>query len=164
MSSQDSLRLIPMCPDLEDKFLKTKQLLSELAEGGELSPEIAVDVLDLQTLTLISSRPKRTHTSQPDMAPVTGTRRALALLVDFSDNTASQTQQHYKDMLFSSGSYTGGSMRDYFTQASHGKLTLTGEISGQGGSTSGWYRAPNSYTYYTNNNYGIGDYPRNTPL
>lgn len=162
MLSQDSLLLVPMCPDLEDKFLKTKQLLSELGEGRELSPETAVDVLDLQTFTLISSRPKRTHTAQPDMAPVTGSRRALVLLVDFSDKTASQTQQHYKDMLFSSGTYSGGSMRDYFTQASHGKLTLTGEISGQGGPTSGWYRAPNPYTYYTNNNYGVGNYPRNT--
>lgn len=162
MFSDNSLRLIPMAPELEEKFVRTKQLLSELSEGRELSPETAVDVLDMQTFTLISSRPKRPHTVQPDMAPVTGTRRALVLLVDFSDNTASEKQQHYKDMLFTSGTYSGGSMRDYFTQASHGKLTLTGEISGQGGSTNGWYRAPNPYTYYTNNNYGGGDYPRNT--
>lgn len=162
MLSKDSLRLIPMSPELEEKFVKTKQLQSQLEEGRTISPETAFDILDLQTFNLISSRPNRIHTAHPDMAAVTGSRRALVLLVDFSDNTASKVPQHYKDMLFSSNTYSGGSMRDYFTEASQGHLTLTGEVSGQGGPTSGWYRAPNPYTYYTNNNFGTGTYPRNT--
>ncbi|GAB4365156.1 MAG: hypothetical protein Kow00121_01490 [Elainellaceae cyanobacterium] len=159
MLSQDSLRLIPASPELEEKVLRTKQ---HLMEGHGLPPETTVDLFDLSTFTFISNRPRRLHTAQPNVAPVTGTRRALVLLVDFSDNSAHQNQQHYKDMLFSSGTYTGGSMRDFFREASYGKLTLTGEVSGQSGSTMGWYRAPNPYTYYTNNNYGVGTYPRNT--
>lgn len=160
MVSQDSLCLIPPSPALKEKILKAKQFLSE---GRGLPEKETMDVLDLQTLTFITSRSKRTHNARSIMAPVTGTRRALVLLVDFSDNKASQPQQHYKDMLFSSGTYSGGSMQDFFREASYGKLTLTGEISGQGGATQGWYRAPNPYTYYTNNSYGCENtYPRNT--
>ncbi|MUG93603.1 M6 family metalloprotease domain-containing protein [Scytonema sp. UIC 10036] len=158
MVFQDSPRLIPPSPVLKEKILKTKQHLSE---GRELPQKETIDILDLQTLTFITSRRRRTHNARSIIAPVTGTRRALVLLVDFSDNQAKQTQQYYKDMLFSSGTYSTGSMQDFFKEASYGKLILTGEISGQG-STKGWYRAPNPYTYYTNNNYGVDTYPRNT--
>lgn len=162
--SHNTLRLVPPSPELEEKILRTRKYLAlgkPLPQGPAFGDETVVDVLDLQTLTLITSRPKRTHAAKASLAPVVGTRRALVLLVDFSDKTASQTQQHYSDMLFSSGTYPTGSMRDFYKEISYGKLAITGEVSGQGGATAGWYRAPQAYTAYTNNDYGTGTYPNN---
>ena len=40
-------------------------------------------------------------------------------------------------------------------------LDVTGQVSGTGGPTAGWYRAPRPKSYYTNGNYGFGSYPQN---
>lgn len=85
-----------------------------------------------------------------------GDRRTLVLLVDFSDRAATRTQAHYNNMLFSSGTHAMGSMRDFYREASYSKLNVIGTVSGTGGPTAGWYRAPRPKTYYTNNNYGFG--------
>lgn len=166
MPLKESLRLVPPSPELQEKILRTKEFLTlgkplvgELAFGTETT----VDVLDLRTFAFITSRSKRLHTAHPKLATTVGTRRALVLLVDFSDKTATETREHYKDMLFSSGTYSGGSLRDFYQEASYSKLTIMGEISGEGGVTAGWYRAPQPYSYYTDGKYGTdGAYPRNT--
>jgi immune inhibitor A len=99
--------------------------------------------------------------ARPEAAAVTGTRRALVLLVDFSDRAATQTQAHYDDMLFSVGTYATGSMRDFYREASYNQLDVIGIVSGSGGPTAGWYRAPQPKTYYTDGNFGFGGYPKN---
>lgn len=155
--------IVPPAPELEEKILRSKKLVL----AGKALPEAGtVDILDLRSYTLITSRPKRTrsHTfisTGKRLAPVLGTRRALVLLVDFSDKGATQNQQHYTDMLFSNSTYETGSLQDYYREASYGKLTVTGTVSGQGGITTGWYRAPQPYSYYTDGQYGFGDYPKN---
>lgn len=155
--------IMPPAPELNDRIVAAKQ---RLLAGDDLLAESAVDVLDLRSLTLILGRPAKTR---PDTfvapsagrADVLGTRRALVLLVDFSDQSAGQTQAHYNDLLFSSGTYATGSMRDFYQEASYGQLDVIGAVSGQGGPTAGWYRAPQPKTYYTDNNYGFGTYPNN---
>jgi immune inhibitor A len=158
-----ALRWIPPSPELQEKILRTKDYLAmgKPLPTDPLSKETIVDVLDLQTLTLISSRPKRLHTAEPNLAPIMGTRRALVLLVDFSDKVATQTQQHYQELLFSSGTYAGGSLRDFYQEISYNKLIISGEISGQGSPTPGWYRASQAYSAYTHNAFGTGSYPNN---
>jgi immune inhibitor A len=156
---------MPPDPALEEKIVRTKKRVL----AGQAIPaagQYDVDVLDLRTFTLITNRPNRTraHTlvsPTREFAPVTGGRKALVLLVDFSDKAATQSQTHYNDMLFSVGSYATGSMRDFYREASYGKLDVTGEVSGTGGPTAGWYRAPKPKTYYTNNENGFGSYPKN---
>ncbi|MBB3192490.1 M6 family metalloprotease domain-containing protein [Halomonas cerina] len=155
--------VVPPAPELEERIIRSRQ---ELMAGHALPDEPTVDVLDLRSATRILTRPPKTraHTlisRTAAFAPILGTRRALVLLVDFSDKTATQTQGHYQDMLFSVGSYATGSMRDYYREASYNQLDVVGEVSGTGGATTGWYRAPQTKDYYTNGDYGFGAYPRN---
>jgi len=155
-------RIVPPSPELEKKIIKTKKMFSA---KEALPSTTTVDVLDLRSFQLITSRPMRTrsHTlisREAKLAPVVGTRKALVLLVDFSNNTATQSKGHFADMLFSSGGATK-SLRDFYWEASYNKLTVTGDVSGEGGPTEGWYRAPQAYTYYTNGEYGFGTYPKN---
>ena len=155
--------IAPPAPELEERIIRSKQRLL----AGQSLPDVATaDVLDLRSAARILTRPPKTraHTlisMTAGQAPVRGERRALVLLVDFSDQAATQTQAHYAEMLFSAGSYATGSMRDYYREASYGQLDVIGEVSGAGGPTNGWYRAPQPKSYYTNDDHGFGAYPRN---
>lgn len=154
--------VMPPAPELEERIVAAKSLFDagrDLSEAGE-------NALGPREFTLITSRPARTRPNtfvdaKPEAAPVTGTRRAIVLLVDFSDAPASTSQAHYDDLLFSTGTYSSGSMRDFYREASYGKLDVVGQVSGTGGPTAGWYRAPHPKSYYTNGNYGFGSYPQN---
>ncbi|QTF90927.1 M6 family metalloprotease domain-containing protein [Halomonas sp. BM-2019] len=155
--------VVPPSPELEERIIRSRQ---ELLAGHALPDEPTIDVLDLRSVTRILTRPPKTrsHTlisHAVQFAPITGTRRALVLLVDFSDKAASQPQSHYHDMLFSVGSFATGSMRDYYREVSYNQLDVVGEVSGNGGATQGWYRLPRTKAYYTNGDYGFGSYPRN---
>ncbi|UYG09115.1 M6 family metalloprotease domain-containing protein [Halomonas sp. M4R1S46] len=159
----DQRCIVPPSPELEERIIRSRQ---ELLAGHTLPDKPTVDVLDLRSVTRILTRPPRTraHTlisHVVDFAPITGVRRALVLLVDFSDEAATQSRGHYQDMLFSVGSQATGSMRDYYREVSYQQLDVIGEVSGTGGVTAGWYRAPQTKAYYTNGDYGFGDYPRN---
>jgi immune inhibitor A len=164
-----SVHPVPPSPQLEQKILKTKQ---RFLTGESLPKKTTLDILDLQSFVLIAQRPAytRPHTlSAPSpvstSSPVIGERRALVLLVDFQDNPSSKLRQHYIDMLFSSGKYPTGSLRDYYYEASYHKLTITGDVSGGDskgeGSDKGWYRAPKACSYYADQKYGFGEYPKN---
>ncbi len=86
----------------------------------------------------------------------TGTLRLLVLLVDFSDNQGTRSQQDFKDMLFSSATYSTGSMRDYYKENSYSQLDLDGDVFG-------WIRLPQPYSYYVNGGNGTdaNAYPHN---
>ncbi len=159
---RECLCVCPPSPDLENKIRSTKQKI--LKEAGYENID-EVDILDMSTFTLITSRPKKTrshdHSMRTTRAPIIGTKRAIVLLVDFSDKQAVQNQAHFNNMLFSQSTYATGSMRDFYKEASYGKLDVEGEVKGQNGVTAGWFRAPRTKSYYTNNNFGHGSYPRN---
>lgn len=148
--------IMPPCPELHDQIDQTKHAF---LDGSDLSDYDQVDLLDMRTFTLITGRPKKTRSQNYSLetAPVTGVRKALVLLVDFSDFSATQTQGHFNNLFFTLGS---NSLRDYYREVSYNQLNVTGEVSGHG-TTTGWYRAPRTKSYYTNNNYGFGAYPRN---
>ena len=146
--------VMPPSPELEEKIVAAKAMV---AAGQDLS-ESEVG-LGWNELLAILSRPARTRPNtfvdtKPDAAPVIGTRRAIVLLVDFSDSPATRTQAHFNDLLFSTGTFATGSMRDFYREASYGQLDVVGEVSG-------WYRAPQPKSYYTNGDYGFGTKPRN---
>lgn len=157
------LCVVPPSPKLEEEIYRAKKFKDI---NKVLDDSFSFDVLDLRSAEAIFNRPARTRahtliTANVQRAPITGTRRALVVLVDFSDKPAAQSQQHYQDLLFSVGSYATGSMRDFYREASYNKLDVTGEVSGTGGPVAGWYRAPQTKAYYTNDDYGFGSYPRN---
>lgn len=161
-NTPECLCICPPSPQLEEKIKRTKQKL--LQEAGYKNID-DIDILDMRTYTMITSRPQKTrahdHSAAVDKAPVIGNKKAIVLLVDFSDKSATTNQSHYKDMLFSKGTYATGSMRDFYNEASYGKLDVTGEVSGQSGPTNGWFRAPKSKAYYTDGNFGFNNYPKN---
>jgi immune inhibitor A len=64
-------------------------------------------------------------------------------------------------MLFSVGTYATGSMRDFYREASYTQLDVIGIVSGSGGPTAGWYRAPQPKSFYTDGNYGFNNHPKN---
>ncbi|TKJ42554.1 hypothetical protein CEE37_02370 [candidate division LCP-89 bacterium B3_LCP] len=81
----------------------------------------------------------------------------LTILVDFWDNPANNSiypVNHYEELLYSEGSYPTGSLRDYILENSNDEVRIVGAVAG-------YYRMPNSYSYYVDNNYGWGSYPQN---
>lgn len=152
----NDLCVMPPAPELHDKIDRSRRAF---LEGSPLDDADQIDFLDLRTLTLITGRPSQTrsHNHTLETAPVIGVRKALVLLVDFSDKTAAETQGHFEQLLFSTGN---NSMRDFYREASYNKLDVQGEVAGVG-ATTGWFRAPQVKSYYTNNDYGFGSYPRN---
>ncbi len=101
---------------------------------------------------------------QPDLPPLmdvgveriempTGEKRAVALLIDFVDNQHIYTSDAFDSLMYGENQ---NSMRDYYTEVSHGKFT----ISKQTGVTQ-WLRAPQDYSYYIGDSFGL--YPGNFP-
>ena len=162
MGTQDIHCIMPPAPDVYNRIVAS---IRRAETGNKLPDRATGNLFDAATLTKILTRPPKTraHTlvsPTRQYAPVTGTRKALVLLVDFSDKAATEPPDHFRDLLFSQGAYATGSMRDFYHEASYGQLDVTGEVSG-GTSSTTWYRAPNAKAYYTNGDYGFGTYPQN---
>lgn len=85
-----------------------------------------------------------------------GTFKALCLLVDFSDHQSQVEASQFDSIIFAN---QPGSLKDYYTEASYGQLDI---ITVNLPSTTDWQRAPQTYQYYVDDNYGIGSYPNNS--
>jgi M6 family metalloprotease-like protein len=90
---------------------------------------------------------------------VVGKLRVVVLLVDFADRQGVRPHEDYEALLFSRGTYPTGSMADFYEEASEGKVQIEGSIHG-------WLRLPRPYSFYTNNESGMGtdtstSYPNN---
>jgi immune inhibitor A len=97
--------------------------------------------------------PSLVEKPEPIKAPVLGTKKALVLLVDFSDNTSIYSKDQIQALLFAS---TTNSLTGYYQEVSYGQFTLTGEVYG-------WFRAPHPYSYYVGDSFGISSpYPQNS--
>lgn len=106
---------------------------------------------------VFASSPTLNKPSAQKFATVTGTRKVLVLLVDFSDNEGTTASSSFDEKLFSVGTTATGSMRDYYKEVSYGTFDISGTV------TTKWYRAPQVYNYYVNYQGGInqGTYPNN---
>lgn len=80
---------------------------------------------------------------------------AIAILVDFSDNVSQVNASYFDNLLFGTGI---GTVRHYYNEVTYGNLTV---VTVNLPSSLGWKRAPNTYSYYTNNSNGLGSYPQN---
>ncbi len=87
---------------------------------------------------------------------VSGNFKILTVLVDFSDNTSSVTANDFDTLVYVDVS---GTVHNYYKEVSYNTLSLTSPTWPSG---IGWVRAPETYAYYVNNNYGTGPYPNNT--
>lgn len=81
-----------------------------------------------------------------------GDWNALAILIECSDQSMVKSLQEFQELLF--GSPPTGSVREFYEENSYGLFHLDGI-------TVGIYRAEKSCSYYADNNYGFGSYPKN---
>ena len=84
--------------------------------------------------------------------------RVPVILVDFDDNEAARNDHpsaYYDELLFSLDEYETGSMRDWYSENSDGAVHIIGQVIG-------WFRMEEDYSYYVNEQFGIGNYPRNS--
>ena len=95
---------------------------------------------------------------EPLLSPAVGNRNIIVLLVEFADNRAdkvSHSSAAYQKLLFdSTGVVATGSMSEYYQEVSYGRLCINGDVSV-------WLEAPQANTYYTDDQFGKGSWPRN---
>ncbi|MDD3626718.1 MAG: M6 family metalloprotease domain-containing protein [bacterium] len=131
--------------------------VSELKSKGEF--ERVMKIINSAKLRGLDQPQRKTINIMKDNGAdrVTGTWKALIILVQFPDNladTVSHGQTYYNTFFFSEGVMPTKSVREYYQEVSVGQFDLTGTIAG-------WYMMPQNYTYYTDVEYGFGDYPNN---
>src|SRR5262249_31468729 len=85
-----------------------------------------------------------------DRAPLRGVLRVIVVLVDFSDKPMTQTQAHFRDLFFSRGVIPTKSVREYYTEVTHGLIDIQGDVVGP-------FRLPQTLAQYANSASGIGN-------
>ncbi len=84
-----------------------------------------------------------------DRAPLRGVLRVIVVLVDFSDKHMTQTQQHFRDLFFSTGVIPTKSVREYYQEVTHGLIDIQGDVVGP-------YRLPQTLATYAHGASGLG--------
>ncbi len=84
-----------------------------------------------------------------------GEKKALILLIDFNDNAYTYSANEFDSLIYGENQ---NSLRDYYSEVSYGKFTISKDSD-----ISQWLRAPNNYSYYIGDSFGIypGNYPNN---
>jgi len=158
-ASEDGERcLVAPHPDLREKINRELEALrssgvsviTPLARAGEPRRPgfndgmiVPADVFPLGTpISVVRS-------AAADRAPLRGAVRVIVVLVDFSDAVMAQTQQHYRDLFFSTGVIPTRSVREYFTEATNGLIDIQGDVVGP-------FRMPNTLATYAHGASGIG--------
>jgi len=125
-----------------------------LASIGFVDPSVNNDGMDDRLVGRVAAAGGLELIAVPGQK-VGGPLRVIVLLVDFADRPGVREPLSYQDLLFSRGEYPTGSMRDFYAEASNGKVDVIGSVHG-------WLRMPQTYAYYVNNQSGTGNtYPRN---
>jgi immune inhibitor A len=84
-----------------------------------------------------------------DRAPLRGTVRVIVVLVELSDRQIGATADRFRDLFFSTGTISTGSVREYYTEVSNGLVTIDGEVVGP-------YTLPLTLAQYCNGASGLG--------
>ncbi|MEO0142389.1 MAG: M6 family metalloprotease domain-containing protein [candidate division WOR-3 bacterium] len=86
--------------------------------------------------------------------PAVGERKAIVLLIDFSDNPHQYDASKFDSLIYGESI---NSMRKYYSEVSYGKFTISKESN-----IEGWFLAPQLYSYYVGDSFGFySDYPNN---
>lgn len=87
-------------------------------------------------------------TEKSSKARVTGNKKALCILMNFSDKTMGKTKTQFENLMNQVGYSAGtakGSVKDFYKENSYGQLDLTVTVVGP-------YATPNTCAYYGNEN------------
>lgn len=160
-----SLRIVPPSPEILS-MLYMDYLKYGKPEGLSFKRYLRIigyvdpsrDVVGMDDGATIKVGPAGPELISVPTQPIIGELQVKVLLVDFDDRPGVLPGDHYRSMLFSDGIYPTGSMRDYYSEVSLGKVTVSGLVHG-------WFRMPKPYSYYTNGESGTAwnSYPRNAP-
>lgn len=83
-----------------------------------------------------------------ERTPLSGAINVAIILAEFADVKMSVgAKQRLADLFFSTGKIPTGSVTEYFSEVSNGKISLTGEVVGP-------FTLSKNQSYYANNNYG----------
>jgi immune inhibitor A len=85
-----------------------------------------------------------------------GSFKALVLLVDFTDDPSSVNASFFDTLIFENQQ---GCVNHYYREVSYDALDI---ITVDLPSTTDWYTAPQTYSYYVDGQHGLGSYPQNT--
>jgi immune inhibitor A len=154
-------------PDLQRKIRNTKKLVKQKQEHlipgmVERFPDDYFSLDDFEIIQEIkpwveTPRPVKHRAGPPGYGSLgvqtlqASSDRIIVLCVDFSDKPSQISTAPIYDRFFG----TGKSLKNYYIENSYGKYIFDGEVHG-------WYRAPQPYSYYVNNDNGFGTYPNNT--
>lgn len=89
-------------------------------------------------------------------ANVSGSFRALAILIKFSDKAESVVPAEFDTLLYVNRQ---GTVRNYYNEVSGNQLDI---VTVNLPSSLGWVTAPQTYEYYCNDQNGTGEYPQNS--
>ncbi len=84
-----------------------------------------------------------------ERAPLRGTLGVIVVLVEFSDREMDESVEHYEELFFSTGEMRNGSVKEYFSEVTHGLVDIEGEVVGP-------YTLPRTMEAYANDNSGTG--------
>jgi immune inhibitor A len=84
-----------------------------------------------------------------ERTPLRGVLRVIVVLVDFTDKHMTQTAAHFRDLFFSTGVIPTKSVREYYTEATHGLIDIQGDVVGP-------FRLPLTLAQYAHGAAGIG--------
>lgn len=148
---------VPPSPQLRDRIRETLASAREgagslVAPGLRYVESTAVGLNDglilPGTMFPVGTTADVARSAALERAPLRGTVRVIVVLVDFSDKPMTQTADHFRDLFFSTGVLPKGSVKEYFTEASHGLVTIGGEVVGP-------YRMPQPLSYYAGSQSGL---------
>ena len=91
------------------------------------------------------------RTAATRLPALSGTVKIVVVLVQFPDKMMTQTNQHFEDLLFSTGDQVPtGSMRQYWQEVTNNAVDMVGEVVGP-------YTLPRTLVEYANGDSGTGN-------
>ena len=118
----------------DDVMPPNPRLYERIAQGQVRAPRVSTGRI-----------PARLRRAPARPGALTGSVRALAVLVDFNDKPAVVTANYFNTLLFAAPVAGRGSLRDYFDEVSYGQIDIVTLNPPNG---LGWLRAPSDYAYY----------------
>lgn len=153
-------------PDLQKKIRNTRKLVKQKQEHliPGLLERFPDDYLSLDDFKIIHEikpwvetvKPVKRRGAEGSLGTLqTSNDRIIVLCIDFSDKPAQIPTETIYNRFFGTGYLGNGkTLKNYYIENSYGKYVFDGEVHG-------WYRAPQPYSYYVNNDNGFGTYPNN---
>jgi immune inhibitor A len=132
---------MPPTPEIQEKI-----------DNGEIRMPFMANFFPSMPANMKPNAPSATQS--PSMA---GPYKALCILVDFSDKTSQTSAFKFDTLVFAD---KVGTVRNFYQEVSYAQLDI---VTVNLPSTIGWQRAPQTYAYYVDNNYGTDSpYPKNS--